>query len=268
MKALNKWYTVIGFSAILLTGCGEDAATVEHNRQMEILKQEQEFQLKMKALEHGHSVPSVTQSASTGDQHEGSYADSSQTEYQGGGSSPSYDGSGDSGYSGGDMVLGALTGALAGYAMSEMLDNGYRTATNSSGRTIYIDGAGKEVSQSDYNKAKKTYGVKQKAKDFGKKAVDKTKQVASTVKEKAAPVVAKAKDKAKAGYEAAKTKAAPVVQKAKEKTKQAAGKTKQVYRDTVKPAAKKAYRSSKSQFKRAERKVRNSYRSSRRSGRR
>lgn len=91
------------------------------------------------------------------------------------------------GYSGGDVLLGAAAGALAGYAASEMLNNGMKTYTDTKGNTVYVDKNGKQVSKEQYDAYKKANpkttklrekvsDAKVKAKELGTKAKAKTKE--------------------------------------------------------------------------------------------
>lgn len=166
----------------------------------------------------------------------------------------------DSGFGAGSMLLAAAGGALAGYAVGEMLDNGMRSYQDDNGNTHYTDKNGKPVSKAVYEEKRKTSKVTKfkekvkagatKTKELAKKGVDKTKQTYNNVKsnEKVQNAVSKTKAVAKSGAEKAKTtygnvkaKAAPKVQSAVKATKYQARKAKVV----AKKAARKTQRAAR-----------------------
>lgn len=133
-----------------------------------------------------------------------------------------------SGYSGGDMVLGALAGAAAGYAISSSLNNGYSSYTDNTGREYYKDSKGNHISADEYNKASKKYGVKERFKSAAKTIKGKSSDAYQKIK--SSNTSQKLKQKAKAGYQKTKTTASLVKEKAKPKFNQVKKKTNNFYK--------------------------------------
>ncbi|MGL5015293.1 MAG: hypothetical protein ACRC6V_13545 [Bacteroidales bacterium] len=95
----------------------------------------------------------------------------------------------------GSSILGTVAavgaGALAGYAISELLDDGYRSYTGSNGRTYYVDSNNREITRSQYESYKKEHPTKHKVSEYNQKGKtlvkagqEKTVQAATVVKEK------------------------------------------------------------------------------------
>lgn len=98
-------------------------------------------------------------------------------------------GSSDSGIGG--TLMAVAGGALAGYAVSELLDDGFRTYTDKSGKSVYVDKNGRQIDKRDYDAYKEKHPTKHKLSTYnqaGKQAVNtgatKTVNAASTVKTK------------------------------------------------------------------------------------
>ncbi|MGL5567051.1 MAG: hypothetical protein ACRDC4_15105, partial [Plesiomonas sp.] len=97
-------------------------------------------------------------------------------------------------------ILGTVAavgaGALAGYAVSGLLDNGYRTYSDGSGRTRYLDSNNREISRAQYEDYRaanptstKLSDANQKGKELVKTGQQKTMQASQLVKEKTLGVV-------------------------------------------------------------------------------
>ncbi|EHM6953352.1 hypothetical protein KGV31_002151 [Vibrio parahaemolyticus] len=219
---MNKSIIAITLTT-LLAGCGEPS---EYEQQKELMLLKQNHELLMER-EKAKQIAAEKQVSNTYIENEyeteynGGYNNAIPNEIQDTAYSSSSDhsasnvSSNESGFSGGEMLLAAGAGALAGYAASEMLSNGMQQVTDSNGNVRYIDTkTKKEVSKEQYETAKKTSKVttlKEKSKELANKAKDKTKAV-----------VEKAKPKAKALKEKAQYQA----RKAKVLTKKAAKKAK------------------------------------------
>lgn len=96
-----------------------------------------------------------------------------------------------SGYSGGDLLLASAAGAIAGYAVNEALDSGYRMGKSSDGTTRYYNSSGVEISKQDYETHKRENPIKSKANELTSRArtatataIGKGKSKASDVKHK------------------------------------------------------------------------------------
>lgn len=107
---------------------------------------------------------------------------------------------------GGSSVMGTVAavglGALAGYAASELLDNGHRSYADSTGRVRYVDKSGREIKKSDYDSYKAANPTKAKISEANQKAktainsgatkvVDASKNVAKKVDQKVVQPVKK-----------------------------------------------------------------------------
>lgn len=95
----------------------------------------------------------------------------------------------------GSSLLGTVAavgaGALAGYAVSGLLDNGYRSYSDNSGNTRYIDSGGKEISRTQFESYRRDNPTQSKISDANQKAQaavktgqQKTVQAAKTVTQK------------------------------------------------------------------------------------
>lgn len=229
-------------TASFLVGCGDDkfdqekemlAMKLAHEREMariEVSKTQAANQPEnVYNIEHEYEMPESNSN----------YSDSTSSVSQGtmpsAPSTPSASTSTESGYSGTDMILAAGAGALAGYAVSEMLDNGMKSYKDESGKTHYVDSkTGKPVTKEAYENAKKTSNVTKfkesaknfgnKAKETGKKQLDKAKTKVNDFKqsERGQKISQKASSmKQKAKYQARKAKviAKKQAKKAKRKLK-------------------------------------------------
>lgn len=249
-----KKYLLIGLMSLGLIGCGDEPTPeqVKHKQAMEVLRAQQAHEREMariKAQQIQAANPishtyveneyETIQDSSGGSN---SYAEP-EYDYSYEASEPTYSSSAysvksapttqtsmESGYSGTDMLLAAGGAMAAGYAVSQLLDNGMRSYQDDKGVTHYADKNGKPVSKATYEEAKKTSKVTQvkeklkatgtKAKELGKQGLDKTKQKYQDVKN--SPKTKQLKDKAT--YQAKKAKV--MVKKAVHKVKQKAKKKK------------------------------------------
>lgn len=183
-------------ASLALVGCGGEPE----------LTAAQEFELKKLQMVQNHERDLARISANTqrevgyqpveAQQYgQGNWDERTQTpataQYNDVGTSPDMSQSSDSGSSMLGTVAALGAGALAGYAMSELLDDGHRSYRDSSGRTRYVDGSGKEISSAQYDAYKKKHPTKHKISEYNQKGkavvntgAEKTAQAATTVKTK------------------------------------------------------------------------------------
>lgn len=69
----------------------------------------------------------------------------------------------------GSAALGAVAGLAAGYAISELLDDGWRSYTNNSGQTVYYDRSGRQVNKSAYDSYKSKNPTRHKISSYNQK---------------------------------------------------------------------------------------------------
>lgn len=145
--------------------------------------------------------------------------------YQGGssyGGEPSESSSSDSGI--GSTLLAVGAGALAGYAVSELLDDGYRSYSDKSGRTVYVDKNGRQIDKRDYD---------------AYKAKHPTKHALSTYNQQGKQAVNTAKTKTVEAASVAKTKTVEVAKKVDQKVVQPVKKTVQKKTSSFKSSSKR-----------------------------
>lgn len=152
----------------------------------------------------------------------------------------------DDGYSGGSVLASGAMGLASGYLAAKVLDDGWRSTTDSSGNVSYFDANNRSVSASQYKEHSKTHKV---VKSFDK-AKDKTKQLANKgaakakqLADKTKPHLNKAKLKAKEAYAKASPKAKQKMLAAKDKAKKAWNK--------ATPATKAKFKQAKEKYKKA-----------------
>ncbi|MGL4518213.1 MAG: hypothetical protein ACRCUJ_00555 [Phocaeicola sp.] len=98
----------------------------------------------------------------------------------------------------GSSILGTVAavgaGALAGYAVSGLLDNGHRSYSDNAGNTRYVDNNGREISRTEFENHRAKSPIQTKASDLNQKGQaavktgqQKTVQAVQTVKQKVAP---------------------------------------------------------------------------------
>lgn len=196
--------------ALLVTGCGSEDLTPQ---QLELtkLRMQQEHELRMaRTNNQQNSQVQYEQPASYSHEQQG-YSEQPHYSSQASGDVRGTD-------DGGSSILGTVAavgvGALAGYAASELLDNGHRTYTDSSGRVRYVDKSGREIKKSDYDAYKKANPKSVKLSEANQKAkaaintgatkvVDTSKNVAKKVDQK---VVQPTKKKASSFKKSASSK--------------------------------------------------------------
>lgn len=175
--------------ALLVTGCGDSPEQLELTK----MRMQMDHELRMAKVSQGAQVAQHTE-----------YQPSSYSEPAEYASAP-VDGV-RNGDDGGSSVMGTVAavglGALAGYAASELLDNGHRSYTDSTGRVRYVDKSGREIKKSDYDSYKAANPTKAKISEANQKAktainsgatkvVDTSKNVAKKVDQKVVKPVQK-----------------------------------------------------------------------------
>lgn len=170
---------VIGLSAFLV-GCSPDPEPMT----------QQLFELKKLEMEQQHELEMAKATIQQTNQGTTYSAPPEQVQYQQGyDSSPPPPQEESSGI--GSAALGAVAGLAAGYAMSELLDDGWRSYTNNSGQTVYYDRSGRQVDKGSYD----TYKNK-----------NPTRHKLSSYNQKGKSLVNTAKDKTVTGYKYSATK--------------------------------------------------------------
>lgn len=163
---------LVGLSA-LLVGCGDEPESMTQQQfELKKLQMEQQHEIDMAKIANT-PVGEPQQNANYSAPPEQVYPQTTQ-EYQS--APPAEDSSGV-----GSAALGAVAGLAAGYAISELLDDGWRSYTNNSGQTVYYDRSGRQVNKSVYDSYKRKNPTKhkissynQKGKNFVNKAKNKT----------------------------------------------------------------------------------------------
>lgn len=197
---MKKSLIILALSTVLFA-CGGDPAEEARAHEARMLKLKQDHELNMARV----SAPQAVHQASPQQvaSYEPQYSQSAQQHYDDGaayGGQSAESSSSDSGI--GSTLLAVGAGALAGYAVSELLDDGYRSYTDKSGKSVYVDKNGRQINQSDYEAYKKKHPTKHKLSTYnqqGKQAVNtgatKTVNAANTVKTKTAEVAKKVDQK-------------------------------------------------------------------------
>lgn len=151
---------VVGLS-VLLSGCGDDPEPMT----------QQQFELKKLQMEQQHEIDmaKIANTPVSEPQQDASYSVPSeqvQPQMQQGYESapPAEESSGI-----GSAALGAVAGLAAGYAMSELLDDGWRSYTNNSGQTVYYDRSGNQVNKSAYDSYKRKNPTRHKISSYNQK---------------------------------------------------------------------------------------------------
>lgn len=187
---MKKSLVILALSTVLLGGCGGDPAEDARAHEARMLKLKQDHELNMSRIQANndrvHQAPQ--QVASYEPQYQQS-AESYNVDGAAYGGQPADNGSSDSGI--GSTILAVGAGALAGYAISELLDDGYRSYTDKSGKSVYVDKNGRQIDKRDYDAYKTKHPTKHKLSSYnqqGKQAVNagatKTVNAANTVKTK------------------------------------------------------------------------------------
>lgn len=151
---------LIGLSTFLV-GCGDEPETMT----------QQQFELKKLQMEQQHEIDmaKIANTPVSEPQQNASYsALPEQEQYQ---TTQGYEPSAPTEESSGigSAALGAVAGLAAGYAISEMLDDGWRSYTNSSGQTVYYDRSGRQVNKSAYDSYKRKNPTRHKISSYNQK---------------------------------------------------------------------------------------------------
>lgn len=203
------------FAGIALMGCGGEPE----------LTAAQQFELKKLEMQNNHQRDLARIQANT----ERTIGHAPEVRYEGGGNeyitpapapqpvdygvngSSAVNNSSESSLLGTVATLGA--GALAGYAISELLDDGHRSYTDNQGRTRYVDGSGKEISSQQYNEYKKKHPTKHNLSQYNQKgkavvntAKTKTVETAKKVDQKVVQPVKKTVQKKASSYKSSSSK--------------------------------------------------------------
>ena len=200
---MKKSLIILALSTVLFACGGDPELTNAQQFELKKLQMQQDHERNMANVqartdrELGHASPQQVAS------YEPQYSQPAQQHYDDGaayGGQPAESSSSDSGI--GSTLLAVGAGALAGYAVSELLDDGYRSYTDKSGKSVYVDKNGRQINQSDYEAYKKKHPTKHKLSTYnqqGKQAVNtgatKTINAANTVKTKTAEVAKKVDQK-------------------------------------------------------------------------
>ena len=209
------------FAGMVLMGCGEaphDPAKAARDHEARMMKLQQEHELNMARLQQPQVVHQAP--AQQVDYGNTDYSQPTQQAYSNGGYDvvqPTESVSSGSGV--GSTLLGIGAGALAGYAISELLDDGYRSYTDNTGRSVYVDKNGRQIDKRDYDAYKAKHPTKHKLSQYnqqGKQAINtgaaKTVEAGKVVKDKTVQAASVAKTKT---VEAAKKVDQKVVQPTK-----------------------------------------------------
>lgn len=182
-----KKLIMVALATVTLAGCGDPTT------------QAREFELKKLALQQSHELQMARIQATpnqqgvvyegAGNEYHPSPSAPQPVDYGASDSNPVNNGS-ESSLLGTVATLGA--GALAGYAISELLDDGHRSYTDNQGRTRYVDGSGKEISSQQYNEYKKKHPTKHNLSQYNQKG----KAVVNTAKAKTVEAAKKVDQKA------------------------------------------------------------------------
>lgn len=136
---------IVGLSSMLV-GCSEPEQLSQQQFELKKLQMEQQHELDMAKIANT-PVNQPQQVATTATP---SYQEQEQ---QGYGYEPAPTTEESSGL--GSAALGAVAGLAAGYAMSELLDDGYRSYTNSNGQSVYYDRNGRQIDRNAYDAYKR-----------------------------------------------------------------------------------------------------------------
>lgn len=235
MKKTTAYLLMLSLGATLV-GCGDETE----------LTQAQKFELMKMEKQHEHeeamgrinrqdaNQQNYSQSlsgdggveSSVGNESPETYSDEYQDRQSGNGSNS------DSGS--GSFLGGVLAGAAAGYITSELLDDGYRSYTDSSGKSVYVDASGNKISDSQYKEHKKSHPVKSKVRETKDSLKKKAKSGYSKTKTAAKKTYGKAKTATTNGYNKAKN--SKTGRKVRATTKRTARKAKRVVRKSSRKA--------------------------------
>ncbi|MGL5014404.1 MAG: hypothetical protein ACRC6V_08980 [Bacteroidales bacterium] len=172
--------------ALLVTGCGDS------QEQLELTKMRMQ-------MDHELRMAKVSQGAQVAPQQHPVYSEPVEYSHE---QPDVVRNDSDSGSSVMGTVAAVGLGALAGYAASELLDNGHRSYTDSTGRVRYVDKSGREIKKSDYDSYKAANPTKAKISEANQKAktainsgatkvVDTSKNIAKKVDQKVVKPVQK-----------------------------------------------------------------------------
>ena len=204
---MKKKIMLVGFVglSILLTACGEPDLTPSQKFEMDKLRLTQQHELDMARVQ-SPVVQQVAPQQEVQQNGQGNWDEHTQTPVSDEYNDVGYGSGSNEPSSSGSSVLGTVAavgaGALAGYAVSELLDDGHRSYTDSNGRTRYVNGSGKEISNSQYDAYKKKHPTKHKLSQYNQKG----KTAVATAKNKTVTTATKAKKGAVTHWQTAKKK--------------------------------------------------------------
>ena len=178
---------------VSLAGCGEPAPQLSAEQQFELTKlrieadKEKFIALQQAEIADDKYDAEVAQyEADTPNyyepqqQQEGVYSESGSYDTTGAPESVNTD----SGINGGSLLLGAATGALAGYAAGAILNSGHTEYTDSKGNKQYVDKKGNRLSSSQYDNWKRQNPKLSKAREVATKGQSKIGTTVQTAKGK------------------------------------------------------------------------------------
>lgn len=162
------------FAGMVLMGCGgEPELTAAQQFELKKLEMQQNHQRDLARIQANTDRELGAPQQYAAPQQQAAYHEPVQSveqPYQGGsayGSEPSESSSSDSGI--GSTILAVGAGALAGYAISELLDDGYRSYSDKSGRTVYVDKNGRQIDKRDYDAYKAKHPTKHALSSYNQK---------------------------------------------------------------------------------------------------
>ena len=170
---MKKSLIVLALSTVMFACGGEPELTNAQQFELKKLQMQQDHERNMANVqarterELGYTAPQQPQQVSYGDSDYSQPAPSSYSDGGYDGVQPAVDGSSDSGI--GSTLLAVGAGALAGYAVSELLDDGYRSYSDKSGRTVYVDKSGRQIDKRDYDAYKAKHPTKHKLSEYNQK---------------------------------------------------------------------------------------------------
>lgn len=182
-----KKLIMVALATVTLFGCSDPADGHREHEIKKLAMQQQHEQEMARIQANVNHVPGVRYEG-TGNEYHPSPSAPQPVDYGTHDSNPVDNGS-ESSLLGTVATLGA--GALAGYAISELLDDGHRSYTDNQGRTRYVDGSGKEISSQQYNEYKKKHPTKHNLSQYNQKG----KAVVNTAKTKTVEAASVAKTK-------------------------------------------------------------------------
>lgn len=162
------------FAGMVLMGCGgEPELTAAQQFELKKLEMQQNHQRDLARIQANTDRELGAPQQYAAPQQQAAYHEpvqSAQQSYEGSaayGGEPVSDVSSDSGIGGTLLAVGG--GMLAGYAISELLDDGYRSYSDKSGRTVYVDKNGRQIDKRDYDAYKAKHPTKHALSSYNQK---------------------------------------------------------------------------------------------------